>query len=152
MLLGISRRENILADERRTLIGRREICLTANREPLSASSSGKRELINLSNVKTFFAVLSKRGMAEPTCLQFGTSGARSGGSMGPVTPEIYIRVKHGTLTPIFLGKSLKLLPPAVRFRLKCTEFDFGGGSAADPDEGAYSALFFLPFNGENSRS
>jgi len=38
--------------------------------------------------------------------------------------------------------SLKLLPPVVRcqsLRPKCTNFDFGWGSAPDPTRGAYSA-------------
>jgi len=40
---------------------------------------------------------------------------------------------------LILEKSLKLLPPDVRFlRLKCTKFNFGWGSAPDPAGGAYS--------------
>jgi len=40
----------------------------------------------------------------------------------------------------FSGKSLKLLPPDVRFfRLKYTKFAFRWGSAPDPAWGAYRA-------------
>ena len=41
---------------------------------------------------------------------------------------------------LILGKILKLVATRCQIlRLKCTEFDFGWGSAPDPAGGAYSA-------------
>jgi len=37
-----------------------------------------------------------------------------------------------------LGKLVKLVPPDIRLRLKCTKFDFRWGSIPDPAGGAYS--------------
>jgi len=67
--------------------------------------------------------------------------------------EIYLRVKHGILTPDFLERNIfwytgQLILSRITklvsrnrqiLRLKCTKFDFGWGSAPDPAAEAYSA-------------
>jgi len=44
-----------------------------------------------------------------------------------------------TVVNSFSGELVKLVPPDVILRLKCTKFDFHRGSATDPAAGAYSA-------------
>ena len=82
-------------------------------------------------------------------------------------PEIYREVMRGILTPIFLeinifwytgqlifSKIIKIVAISCQIlRLKCTKFDFGWGSAADPAGGAYSSPPdpLAGFNGASSK-
>ena len=73
----------------------------------------------------------------------GPSGAYLEGAEPAPIPLTSANIRPGmkvwNLVSWLSRKSLKLLPPDVRFlRLKCTKFNFGWGSAPDPAGGAYS--------------
>jgi len=58
-------------------------------------------------------------------------------SQGKFRENVFLHARN--LANWFPRKSLKLLPPDVRFLwLKCTKFDFGWDSAPEPAGGAYT--------------
>ena len=63
-------------------------------------------------------------------------------SLGCVRILVQIGLQCTKIDRLILRKIIKIVATATRcqiLRLKCTKFDFGWGSAPDPDGGAYSA-------------